>query len=170
MSLSSVAAIPRVVALFGFWILLWGEWSVANLLSGVVVVPLVSWLFAHRRQPQYVLRPWGALKLLWFVLFSLITSSLRVALAVVAPTPRRTVTSVQTVQLERGSAFIAAIVGNAITLTPGTMTLDVDRSAVSLSVHVLGEVDPDAFRAEVLKLERLVDEAFRSHGNRGTGS
>jgi len=158
----SFAVVPRSIALFGFWILLWGEWSVANLLSGVVVVPLVSWSFSHQRRDRYSLRPWGALKLLVFVLYSLVTSSLRVALAVMAPTAQRTVTSVHTVQLERGSVFVAAIVGNAITLTPGTMTLDIDRSAVALSVHVLGEVDPETFRTDVLKLERLVDGAFVS--------
>lgn len=162
MTVPSFAVVPRSIALFGFWILLWGEWSVANLMSGAVVVPLVSWSFSHRHLSRYSLRPWGALKLLAFVLYSLVTSSLRVALAVVAPTTKRTVTSVHSVQLERGSAFVAAIVGNAITLTPGTMTLDIDRSAVALSVHVLGEVDPGTFRADVLKLERLVDGAFVS--------
>lgn len=164
MNLYSFAVIPRTLALFGFWILLWGEWSAANLLSGAVAIPVVSWLFSHQRNARHALRPWGALKLLGFVLYGLVTSSLRVALAVIAPTPERTETSVQTVRLERGSLFVAAIVGNAITLTPGTMTLDIERSTISLSVHVLGKVDPEVFRSEVLRLERLVDDAFVSRG------
>jgi len=167
MSIRSFMVVPRAAALFGFWILLWGEWSAANVASGIIAVLVVSWLFGHQQPARYSLRPLGALKLLGFVLYSLVTSSLRVALAVVSPTPKRTVTSVQTVQLERGSVFIAAIVANAITLTPGTMTLDIDRDNITLSVHVLGEVDSQAFRSEVLNLERLVDGAF---GARGKGT
>lgn len=156
-----VLAVPRSLALFGFWILLWGEWSAANVVSGLVVVPIVSWLFLHRNTDRYALRPWGALKLLGFVMYSLVTSSLRVVLAVLSPTPGRTTTSVQTVRLEHGSVFVAAIVANAITLTPGTLTLDVDRERVELSVHVLGKVDPVAFRDDVLKLEQKVFDAFK---------
>lgn len=163
MSIRSFVVVPRAVALFGFWILLWGEWSAANVASGIIAVPVVSWLFGHQQPTRYSLRPLGALKLLGFVLYSLITSSLRVALAVVSPTPKRTVTSVQSVQLERGSVFVAVIVANAITLTPGTMTLDIDRDNITLSVHVLGEVDSQTFRSEVLKLERLVDDTFGAH-------
>jgi multicomponent Na+:H+ antiporter subunit E len=163
MSMRSFAVVPRALALFGFWLLLWGEWSAANVTSGIFAVLVVSWLFGHQQPARYSLRPWGALKLLGFVLYSLITSSLRVAVAVVSPTPNRTVTSIQRVQLERGSVFVAAIVANAITLTPGTMTLDIDRDNITLSVHVLGEVDTQAFRSEVLKLERLVDGAFGAH-------
>ena len=168
MTLRSFIVVPRAVALFGFWILLWGEWSVANVVSGLVTVPLVSWLLGNEQPTRYSLRPWAALKLLGFVLYSLLTSSLRVALAVVSPTPTRTVTSVQNVRLEKGSVFVAAIVANAITLTPGTMTLDIDRQNIELSVHVLGEVDTQAFRAEVLRLERLVDDAFRARHDEGS--
>lgn len=160
MTRRSLLAVPRTLALFAFWILLWGEWSVANVVSGLVAVPLVGWLFGHRHEATHVLRPVAAVRLLGFVLWSLLTSSLRVVLAVLRPTPQRTTTSVQTVQLEYGSLFVAAIVANAITLTPGTMTLDIDRERVELSVHVLGEVEPGAFRADVLKLERLVAAAF----------
>jgi len=170
MKILALLAVPRSLALFGFWILLWGEWSFANVMSGLVAVPLVSWMFGHERTSRYAVRPWGALKLIGFVLYSLVTSSLRVASAVLLPTPKRTTTSVQTVRLERGSVFVAAIVANAITLTPGTMTLDVDQQNVELSVHVLGEVDSRAFRAEVLKLERLVDDAFRARNGDGGSS
>ena len=156
-----VVVVPRSLALFGFWILLWGEWSAANIASGLVAVPTVSWLFRHPNIDRYALRPWGALKLLGFVLYSLVTSSLRVLMAVLLPSPERTTTSVQTVRLERGSVFVAAIVANAITLTPGTMTLDINRQRVELSVHVLGEVDPAAFRTDVLKLEQMVFDAFK---------
>lgn len=167
MKLSSLAVIPSSLVLFAFWILLWGEWSIANVMSGVVAVPIVAWLFRHRQDPVYVLRPIAASKLVGFVLYSLVASSLRVARAVVAPTAARVSTSVQSVHLKHGSVFVASIVANAITLTPGTMTLELHRPTLSLDVHVLGEVDPSAFRDEILKLERLVADAFAPRESKG---
>ncbi|NDE52445.1 MAG: Na+/H+ antiporter subunit E, partial [Actinobacteria bacterium] len=74
--------IGRSVALLALWVALWGELSVANMASGVIAVALVTWLFAERSGPVYSLRLWGGLRLLMFVAYSLVTSSLRVALAV----------------------------------------------------------------------------------------
>jgi len=148
------------IALFVLWIAMMGEVSIVNVLSGLIVVALVNWLFVHDH-PRYVLRPVGAVRLTLSVLKSLVTSSWQVVLAVLLPNARRTETSVQQVQLEHGSAFIGAIVANAITLTPGTMSLDLNTKDLTLSVHVLGEVDETKFRADVLKLEDMVSKAVR---------
>jgi multicomponent Na+:H+ antiporter subunit E len=148
------------IALFVLWIAMMGEVSIVNVLSGLIVVALVNWLFVHDH-PRYVLRPVGAVRLTLSVLKSLVTSSWQVVLAVLLPNARRTETSVQQVQLEHGSAFIGAIVANAITLTPGTMSLDLNTKDLTLSVHVLGEVDEVKFHAEVLALENMVAKAVR---------
>lgn len=153
--------IPRSLVLLVLWIALWGDVSVANLISGVAAVAVVTWMFAERSGTTYQVRPWNAVRLIAFVAYSLVTSSARVAWAVLFPTPERTTTSVQTVKLQRGSVFVGAIVANAITLTPGTMTLELDPESLELQVHVLGEVDPETFRADVLDLERRVAEAVR---------
>jgi len=153
--------IPRSFALLVLWIALWGELSVANVASGVVVVAVVTWMFAERTKVTYQVRPLNGLRLIAFVLYSLVTSSARVVWAVLFPTAERTVTSVQKVRLERGSVFVGAIVANAITLTPGTMTLELDPETLELSVHVLGAVESEAFRADVLDLERRVADAVR---------
>jgi multicomponent Na+:H+ antiporter subunit E len=148
------------IALFVLWIAMMGEVSIVNVLSGLVVVALVNWLFVHDH-PQYVLRPVGAVRLTLSVLKSLVTSSWQVVLAVLLPNDQRTATSVQQVQLQHGSAFIGAIVANAITLTPGTMSLDLNTKDLTLSVHVLGEVDEVKFHAGVLALENMVAKAVR---------
>lgn len=150
----------RSLALLVLWIALLGELSVANVLSGVLLVALVSWLFVHD-EPQYTLRPLAALRLAAHLLVNLVSSSARVVLAVIAPTPQRSATSIQQVQLAQGSVFVGAIVANAITLTPGTMSLELDASKLTLSVHVLGAIDEASFRADVLGLEQLVAKAVR---------
>ena len=153
--------IPRSLVLLVLWVAMWGELSVANVASGVAAVALVTWMFAERSGTTHRMRPLPALALFVFVGRSLVTSSGRVARAVLFPGPGRTVTSVQTVTLERGSVFVGAIVANLITLTPGTMTLELDPDTLGLQVHVLGTVEPAAFRAEILDLERRVAAAFR---------
>lgn len=153
--------IPRSLALLVLWIALWGELSVANVLTGIAVVALVSWMFAERTHATYQVRPLNAIRLVGFVAWGLVTSSARVVWAVLFPTPERTITSVQRVRLERGSVFVGAIVANAITLTPGTMTLELDAETLELQVHVLGTVEPEQFHADVLDLERRVAAAVR---------
>jgi multisubunit Na+/H+ antiporter MnhE subunit len=104
-------------------------------------------------------------RLLAFVLQSLVVSSFRVLLAVVRPNPKRIATSVQHVTLQSGSPFVGAIVANAITLTPGTMSIELDPQSMLLSIHVLGEVEPDAFQQEVLSLEQRVMRAVSERRN-----
>jgi len=156
--------IVRSTALLLIWLALWGEVSIANLASGVVVVPLLNWLFVEDLASTYRVRIVPAVRLLGFVGWSLVVSSARVVAAVLLPTPQRTVTSVQQVQLESGSTFIGSIVANAITLTPGTMSLELDPDSLTLSVHVLGEVEPETFRRGILELEQRVVRAVSKRG------
>jgi len=156
--------IVRSVALLLIWLALWGEVSIANLASGVVVVALLNWLFVEDLASTYRVRILPAVRLLGFIGWSLVASSARVVAAVLLPTPQRTVTSVQQVQLESGSTFIGSIVANAITLTPGTMSLELDPDSLTLSVHVLGEVEPEAFRRGILELEQRVVRAVSKRG------
>jgi multicomponent Na+:H+ antiporter subunit E len=138
--------ITRSLVLLMLWIALLGELSVANVMSGVFLVALVSWLFVHD-EPKYTLRPLAALRLAAHVLVNLVS--------------QRCSTSIQQVQLAHGSVFISAIVANAITLTPGTMSLELDASNLILSVHVLGDIDEASFRADVLGLEQLVANSVK---------
>ena len=100
------------------------------------------------------------MKLVGNVLVSLVGSSARVVRAVFSSDPLRVQTSIQEVQLRRGSVLVGAVVANSITLTPGTMTLDFKEETMTLIVHVLGYVDPSAFEDDILRLETLVADAF----------
>ena len=53
------------------------------------------------------------------------------------------------------------VLANLITLTPGTLSLDVSPDRRTLWVHALDVADPDAFRREVKEgFERRVKEVF----------
>jgi multicomponent Na+:H+ antiporter subunit E len=84
---------------------------------------------------------------------------------VLAPTPARLRSGVVGVSLSHPSSLVATIVADAISLTPGTLTLearyaDDDETAATtppvLYIHVLGLADPEAIRDDVQRLEQLV--------------
>jgi hypothetical protein len=76
------------------------------------------------------------------------------------------------VALSHPSPLVATIVADAISLTPGTLTLEAryadDGPSPSeppvLYIHVLGLSDPAAIRDDVRRLERLVVSAITPSG------
>lgn len=153
--------ITGVVAVVGLWLLLMGEVSVANVAAGLVVGAFVLVLFPHPTRTHHRLSVWGILRLLADLAVQLVISSTRVALAVIAPTPARVQTAVVSVPLHTDSELVATVVADLITLTPGTLTLDVLQDPPRLLVHVLGASDPASVVASVGQLERRVLSAVR---------
>ncbi|MEX0846969.1 MAG: Na+/H+ antiporter subunit E [Ilumatobacteraceae bacterium] len=152
--------IARTLVLIAIWVALWGELSVANVASGVVVAVLVTVPFEARRSAAHTVHPVALLRLVGSVLVDLITSSWAVVVAVLQPRPDRIHTEIIPVQLATRSPLVASIVANAITLTPGTMSIACGSETFVLRVHVLGRVDHDTFAASVHDLERRVAAAI----------
>lgn len=139
------------------WVLLFGEVTAANVLGGIAVAVAVMLLFPRRgpRTPHR-LAPWGVVVLLADLVVQLVVSSCRVALAVIRPTPARLQTEVVRVSLSTDSELVGTLVADLITLTPGTLTLDVRHQPERLIVHALGDSDPTEVRASVHALEDRV--------------
>lgn len=152
--------IVRLAALTILWVALYGEVSVGNVVGGLVVAGVLMALFPTSRSSVRHVRPWGALKLGWYVFFNLITSTWAVVVAVLFPRPDRVEATVKTVQVSTRSATAMTLMGNLITLTPGTMTVDIDEKVGIMRVHVLGRVDDSEFAAAMARLERKVTEAL----------
>jgi multicomponent Na+:H+ antiporter subunit E len=148
------------------WLALWGEVSVVNVASGVLVVAVLASLF--RPEPRrHTLHTFALVRLLAVFVWRLLSSSATVVLAVLAPSPARLRSGVVGVGLSHPSTLVATIVADAISLTPGTLTLETrysdDETMASvppvLYIHVLGLSDPAAIRDDVRRLERLVMSA-----------
>ena len=157
---------PMVFALV-VWLALWGDVSVINVVGGVLVVAVLAMLF--RSDPRgHTLHPLALVRLLAVFVWRLLSSSVTVVVAVLAPTPARLRSGVVGVALSHPSTLVATIVADAISLTPGTLTLEAryadDESSSSeppvLYIHVLGLSDPAAIRDDVRRLERLVVSAI----------
>lgn len=143
------------------WVLLFGEATPANVLGGLVVATAVMVLFPRRGLPaRHRLAPWGCVLLLADLAVQLVVSSCRVALAVLRPTPERVRTQVVRVALSTDSELVGTVVADLITLTPGTLTLDVRHDPDRLIVHALGDDTPADIRASVHALEGRVLRAI----------
>lgn len=114
--------VPTVFALV-VWLALWGEISVINVASGVLVVAILSALFGAGPR-GHRLHPIALAKLLAVFVWRLLSSSATVVAAVLAPTPARLRSGVVGVRLSQASPLVATIVADAISLTPGTVTLE----------------------------------------------
>lgn len=163
----------RILPLVLVWVALWGSPSIGTIVSGVAVALGVVALFPtgpgrlpHQHRGR--LQPVRAVLFLGYFLVELVVSTASVVLAVLAPRGRVR-EGVVMVRLRSSSPVIATFVANAITLTPGTLTVDavsLDDRAVELRVHVLGLRDPEAVRESALRLERLAIGAFGSRQDR----
>lgn len=148
---------PWLVGLTVTWVVLQGDLTVGNVLGGagaaalvLVAVPVADRPRAHRVHPLALVRFVG------FVLVSLVTSSLAVVAASLAPSPSRLRSGIVRCELPGATPLVTTMVADAITLTPGTLTVTADAGpdGAVLHVHALGLTEPDAFRAEVADLHR----------------
>jgi len=141
------------------WVGLWGSVTPANVLGGLGVgAGLVVLLPLTEVSRQGIVRPVALLRFLGFFAFDLVRASLRVAGQALRPRLRMR-QAVVAVPVRGASDRLLTLLANVISLTPGTLTLEVDRPRSTLYIHVLdiGE-GPDAVervRASIVQLERL---------------
>lgn len=145
------------------WVALWGDLSIANVLSGVLVAAVLLVVFPASGEilPQYRARPLAALRLVGYFLLKMAESNWSLARMVLSRDDQIR-TGVIAVPLVCDSDGLLTIVANLTALTPGMMVLEVERQPARFYVHVLQLDDVDAARSEIMELERRVVEAFGS--------
>ena len=103
---------------------------------------------------------WRVLRLAVLFVYELFVSSLRVVWDVVTPTHLSRPGIVAMPLDAKGDGEIL-LVANLISLTPGSLSLDVSSDRKTLFVHAMFVDDPDALRRELKRgLERRVMEAL----------
>jgi multicomponent Na+:H+ antiporter subunit E len=167
-----VGIVGRVVVLVVVWVALWGSPTVGNVLSGLLAVGVIYLLFPSGPGRSAVedegrISLVGALRFLLFFAWALVVATWDVAVAVMRPRSK-VAEAVVAVPLRTASPTIATMVANAITLTPGTMTIEVsdDDRPIVLYVHVLGLGDAESIRADGRRFEELAVGAFGSPRDR----
>jgi multicomponent Na+:H+ antiporter subunit E len=148
------------------WMALWGSATVANLLGGLLVAAVLLVLLPLPSMPlESDVRPVALLRLAVVFFWELIKASFIVVVQVLRPSSelRQAVVAVPVIGV---SDRLLTLLANAVSLTPGTLALEVDRPRSTLYVHVLnvgGDVDAvEEVRASIVRLERLAILAMGS--------
>ncbi|WP_051515612.1 Na+/H+ antiporter subunit E [Candidatus Blastococcus massiliensis] len=157
--------LPLLLWLVLVWNLLWGTWSWANLIGGVVVALGVTLLLPL---PPVVggsrLRPVALMRFVGHFVVDLISSGALVAWQTVRPAGIDR-SAIITVELRTDSDLLLTILSESLTLVPGSMVIDLDRERRMLALHILhvrDESDVERQRESVLAEEERVVRAFGS--------
>jgi multicomponent Na+:H+ antiporter subunit E len=101
-------------------------------------------------------------ELVWFFIKELVLSNIRMAYYTVMPLNRMR-PGVIAVPLEPMSDVELTVLSNLLTLTPGTLSLDVSRDNRTLYIHVMWFSDADEVRREIKRgFESAVLKGLRS--------
>ncbi|WP_026549639.1 Na+/H+ antiporter subunit E [Arthrobacter sp. Br18] len=151
-----ITELPLVIWLVIVWGALWQDFSAGNLLFGAIIAYVVANLFYL---PPVELS--GRFNVLWAAPFTarflvkLVTASAEVFWLGLSKGPRLR-NAVVAVQLRSSSDFLVTATGHALSLIPGSLVLEVDRSTSTLYLHCLNitsDDDADAIRRDVRATE-----------------
>jgi multicomponent Na+:H+ antiporter subunit E len=139
-----------------------GEFTPANFIVGLGL-GLLMLIFTRRAigSPNYIRKVGQVCSLALFFLWELVLANLRVAYDVV--TPRHHMQpGVISIPLEAHTDVEITVLANLISLTPGTLSLDVSADRRTLYIHAMYIDAPEAFRRKIKDgFERRVLEVFR---------
>jgi multicomponent Na+:H+ antiporter subunit E len=145
------------------WILLWGSLSAANIVSGLTIALLITVLLPLPVVPvEGRVHVLSLLRLIAVMAYELALSSLQVAWLAIKPGPAP-LSAVLRAHLAIKSDLVLALAVNMITLTPGSVVLEIDRVHRMVYVHVL-DVGSDRavsrFYRQISRIERLLVATF----------
>lgn len=149
------------IALAFAWAGLTSSFTLPSLVVGFTLGYAALWLAQplFSEPSGYFLRTWRVLKLAVLFLYELIVSSLQVVWDVLTPDHKSRPRIIE-MPLEVEGEFAILLVTNLISLTPGTLSLDVSPDRKRLIVHAMFADDPDAVVAGMKNFERWVKEAL----------
>jgi multicomponent Na+:H+ antiporter subunit E len=161
-----MSRVLTVAWLTALWIVLWRDLSVVNVAGGVLVATVIGWAVTlsstgvSGRDVRF--RPLPAVVFLGYFAWKLVEANLVLAREIVTPR-NRIRTGIIAVPATGCSDLVVTVVANAVTLTPGTVTLEVRRvdGTCRLYVHVLHLHDMERARNDVRTLMRLAGRALQ---------
>lgn len=156
---------PTMLWLVAVWVLLWGDFTIGNLLAGAVIAVAVTG--ALRMTPidfHGRLHPWGLVVLVARFVRDLVHASVEVSWVALRPrhTPHGAVIGVQ---LRNHSDLYLTMTAELCSLVPGSLVVEAHRLTGMLYLHVLDVEQSggvEKARQAVLDQEERVLRAFAS--------
>jgi multicomponent Na+:H+ antiporter subunit E len=161
-SFSTAAMFAANLLLALVWVAMTGHFDVANLALGFAFGYLVLFLLQRVIGRSSYFRKTGVLvRFAGFYTLEVVRANLRVALDVVTPTLRAQ-PGVVAVPLDARTDAEITLLSNLITMTPGSLTVDVADDRSVIYVHSMFVEDPDALVRQIKDdFERRVLELLR---------
>jgi multicomponent Na+:H+ antiporter subunit E len=157
--------LPLLVWLVLVWILLWGTWSWANLISGVLVSLAVTTLLPL---PPVVggtrFRPVAFVHFLGYFAVDLLLSGAQVAWLTLSPRGIRN-SAILEVRLRTDSDLLLTIISQTLCLVPGSLVLDLDREERSIALHLRHVRDQEHVELEKAGVLATEDRVVRAFGS-----
>ena len=145
------------------WMLLWGNVSAANVLSGLAVALVITLLLPLPPVPiEGRLHPLSLIRLAGQVAYYLALSSVQVAWLAIRPGPPPQ-TAVLRAHLAIKSDLVLALAVNTINLIPGSIVLEIDQTRRMIYMHVLdvgSEKTLQRFYHQIAVVEKLMIASF----------
>jgi multicomponent Na+:H+ antiporter subunit E len=144
------------------WVAMSGHFDVANLLVGFVLGYFVLYLLQRViGRSRYFTRTAGLVRFVAFYVVEVVRANLRVAFDVITPTSYAR-PGVVAVPLDARTDVEITLLSNLITMTPGSLSLDVSDDRSVVYVHAMFVEDPAELRRHIKEdLERRVLELLR---------
>jgi multicomponent Na+:H+ antiporter subunit E len=131
------------------WAAITGQMSAGNLAVGFAIGYAVLWIVCRSAlNARYFAKAGQLAKFALHFLWELVVATLRVAIDIV--TPRHLMKpAILAIPIDTASAGETTMLANVITLTPGSLTLDVSQDGKTLYVHAMYASDVDAARKAI---------------------
>jgi multicomponent Na+:H+ antiporter subunit E len=144
------------------WAMATGSLNLPSLLLGFIIAGgVLHFAGPALGNPRYAVRAFRVLGLGLYFLRELLVSSVRVAIDVLRPTLTMT-PAVIAVPIELGDDAQITLLANLISLTPGTLSIDVAADGSTLYVHAMYGEEPELVRQHIKhEYERRIQEVFR---------
>jgi multicomponent Na+:H+ antiporter subunit E len=143
------------------WAALTGQFTPENFLVGCGLGYLVLWLTRRAEAGWYFRKVLQVVRFGVFIVYELVAANLTVAWTVLLMPRRRLRAGIVAVPLSLSSDMQITLLAYLLTLTPGTVTLDISSDRRVLFMHTLTGLDPDRVRRTVKEgFERRIREVF----------
>ena len=127
------------------WVALTGNFEFANVLFGFLLSYFLLWVITRGSgNVHYFKLVPRVVSFFFFFLYELVKANLQVAYEVITPSLNMT-PGIVAVPLDISSDFQITMLANLITLTPGTLSLDVSEDKKVLYVHSMYIKDREEF-------------------------
>ena len=143
------------------WISLTGQFTVVNFTIGFALGFILMWLTQRMMgSSKYFHKMTQVLNFLLFFVWELLLANIRSAYYVLAP-KHKLRPGIVAIPLDLENDAEITLLANLITMTPGSLSLDVSDERCTLYVHTMHVEDVERYRASIKNgFERRVKEIF----------